>query len=103
MEFTEDPAQGASARLAAHVAAASYEGLPAAVVHAFKRALLDQVTCALAGSAMPVSRSLLAYFQETDGSRVATVIGTDAKLSAQNAALVNGANTHGLDFDDGHT
>jgi 2-methylcitrate dehydratase PrpD len=94
---------GASARIAAHVANTRYEALPKPVVHAFKRALLDHMTCAIAGSVMPVSRALLAYFQETDSSRVATVIASGTKLSAANAALVNGANTHGLDFDDGHT
>ncbi len=99
----EQFAVGASARVAAHVAGARYENLPLPVVHAFKRALLDHVTCAVAGSAMPVSRALLSYFQETDASRVATVVGTEARLSAANAALVNGANTHGLDFDDGTT
>src|SRR5687767_5304810 len=96
-------AQGASARLAAHAASIRYEALPLPVVHAFKRALLDHVTCALAGSAMPVSRALLSYYEETDTARTATVAGTAARLSAANAALVNGANTHGLDFDDGHT
>lgn len=96
-------AAGASARIAAHVANARYENLPPDVVHAFKRALLDHVTCAVAGAAMPVSRTLLSYYQETDATRVATVIGPGAKLSAPNAALVNGANTHGLDFDDGTT
>jgi len=99
----DDLKAGASARLAAHVAQARYEDLPVATVHAFRRALLDHVTCAIAGSAMPVSRALLSYYQETDASRAATVIGTEARLSAPNAALVNGANTHGLDFDDGTT
>lgn len=98
-----DLAQGASVKLAAHAAAIRYETLPPPVIHAFKRALLDHVTCALAGSAMPVSRALLSYFEETDAARTASVIGTGSKLSAANAALVNGANTHGLDFDDGHT
>jgi len=55
------------------------------VIHAFRRALLDHVTCAVAGSAMPVSRALLSYFQENDASRVATVIASGAKLSAANA------------------
>lgn len=104
--MNDDPnplAVGASARIAAHVAGGRYEALPPEVVHAFKRALLDHVTCALAGASMPVSQALLSYFQETDASRVATVIGAGAKLSPPNAALVNGANTHGLDFDDGTT
>src|SRR3990172_11071335 len=98
-----DLSSGASTKIAAHVANTRYEDLSPAVIHAFKRALLDHVTCAVAGSAMPVSRALLSYFRENDASRVATVIASGAKLSAANAALVNGANTHGLDFDDGHT
>jgi 2-methylcitrate dehydratase PrpD len=94
---------GATARLALHVARTRYEDFSPSVIHAFKRALQDHLACAIAGSAMPVSRSVLAYFEETDPARAASVIGTRARLSAQNAALVNGANTHGLDFDDGHT
>ena len=97
------PATGATARLAQHVAATRYEDLGPPVIHAFKRALQDHLTCAIAGSAMPVSRTLLQYFEESDTTRHACVIGTVGRLSTQNAALVNGANTHGLDFDDGHT
>lgn len=97
------PGTGATTRLAEHVASTRYEDLDPHVIHAFKRAFQDHLTCAIAGSAMPVSRTLLEYFQETDASRTASVVGGTAKLSAQNAALVNGANTHGLDFDDGHT
>jgi 2-methylcitrate dehydratase PrpD len=93
----------ATMRLAQHVAGTPYADLPASVIHAFKRAFQDHMTCAIAGSAMPVSRALLEYFMETDAARTATVIGNGAMLSPQNAALVNGANTHGLDFDDGHT
>ncbi|MGQ0750496.1 MAG: MmgE/PrpD family protein [Betaproteobacteria bacterium] len=95
--------EGATRNLAVHVAALRYESLPPDAIHAFKRALLDFVTCAISGSAMPVSRALLSYYEENDATRTATVIGSDARLSAPNAALVNGANTHGLDFDDGHT
>src|SRR6185295_16541638 len=104
MSKSENPlAAGASAKIAAHVANTRYDDLAPEVVHALKRALLDHVACAVAGASMPVSRALLAYFLESDATRVATVIGAGAKLSAPNAALVNGANTHGLDFDDGTT
>lgn len=94
---------GATARLAHHVASVRYEDLRPETINAFKRALQDHLACAISGSAMPVSRTVLDYFTETDATRVATVIGSGKKLSAQNAAFVNGANTHGLDFDDGHT
>ena len=94
---------GATERLARHVASVRYEDLRPETIHAFRRALLDHLTCAVSGASMPVSRTLLDYFREADATRVATVIGSGAKLSAQNAAFVNGANTHALDFDDGHT
>ena len=100
----ESPAStDATVRLAEHVTSTNYDDLPASVIHAYKRAFQDHLTCAIAGSAMPVSRALLDYFAETDTSNIATVIGNGARLSPQNAAFVNGANTHGLDFDDGHT
>jgi len=98
-----NPGAGATARFAEHVASRKYDELSENVIHAFKRALQDHLTCAIAGSAMPVSRALLEYFEENDATRMVTVIGTGQRLSAQNAAFVNGANTHGLDFDDGHT
>ena len=101
--MTQDISIDATLRLAQHVSATRYSDLPASAIHAFKRAFQDHVTCAIAGSAMPVSRAVLEYFRETDASRIANVIGTEALLSPQGAALVNGANTHGLDFDDGHT
>lgn len=93
----------ATARLAQHITAARYDRLAAGTVHAAKRAMLDFLTCAVSGSAMPVSKTLLSYYEETDATRSAAVIGSKSRLSAPNAALVNGANTHGLDFDDGHT
>lgn len=93
---------GISRQLAAHVAKTRYEALPPDVVSAFKRALLDFLACAISGSAMPVSKALLSYFEENDATRIATVIGSRSSLSPANAALVNGANVHGLDFDDGY-
>lgn len=98
-----EASEGATRRIAAHIAALRYEALPQETIHAFRRALLDFVTCAISGSAMSVSRALLSYYEENDATRTAMVIGSGARLSAPNAALVNGANTHGLDFDDGHT
>ena len=93
----------ATARLAEHVASKRYEDFGPPVIHAFKRAFQDHLTCAISGSAMPVSRALLRYLEESDATRGAAVVGSRVRLSAQNAALANGANTHGLDFDDGHT
>jgi 2-methylcitrate dehydratase PrpD len=100
---TDEISVGASRKIAAHVAGMTFEKLPADTVHAFKRTFLDFLTCAIAGAAMPVSKALLSYFQDNDATRMSTVIGQGAKFSPPNAALVTGANVHGLDFDDGHT
>ena len=70
-------------RLAQHVSDTRYEDLPAAAIHAFKRALQDHVTCAIAGSAMPVSRALLDYFRETDAARVSGPLTGDRSRPAE--------------------
>jgi 2-methylcitrate dehydratase PrpD len=93
---------GISRNLARHVAKLRFDDLQDSAVDAFKRALLDFLACAISGSTMPVSHALLSYFQEEDLAKTASVIGTGARLSASNAAFVNGANVHGLDFDDGY-
>lgn len=95
--------EGASTQLAQFASATRYEQLPAEVIHATKRALLDYLACAIAGSSMPVSAALRAFFEEDDLSRHAAVVGQRTRLSAGNAAFLNGSHAHGLDFDDGNT
>ncbi len=96
-------AKGASRKLAAYVAAIDSRKLPAAVAQSFRRALLDYLTCAIAGSKVESTRIVLDYLQSWDKSTEAGVVGSSARLSAQNAAFVNGTATHGLDLDDGMT
>ena len=96
-------ARNASRKLARYVAELDARKLPDTAVHAFRRALLDYLTCAVAGSGTDAARIVLDYLQSWDKSVEAGVIGTAHRLSAQNAAFVNGAATHGLDFDDGMT
>ena len=93
----------ASRKLAEHVARLAYERVPSRAVHAFKRALLDYLTCTVAGSRQDEPRLLLEYFKEWDKSGEAAVIGSNARLACPNAAVVNGTSTHSLDFDDGLT
>jgi 2-methylcitrate dehydratase PrpD len=96
-------ARDASRKLARYVAGLDARKLPDAAVHAFRRALLDYLTCAVAGAGTDAARMVLDYLQSWDKSAEASVIGTPFRLAAQNAAFVNGAATHGLDFDDGMT
>jgi 2-methylcitrate dehydratase PrpD len=98
-----DDAIDATRKLAGHVASIRTSQLNAHVVQAFRRALLDYLTCAIAGSGMQSSRIVLDYLQSWDRAGEACVIGAGGRLSAQNAAFVNGTSAHGLDLDDGMT
>jgi 2-methylcitrate dehydratase PrpD len=100
---TDPHAEAASRRLAEYVAAIRVATLPPQAIHAFRRALLDYLTCAIAGSRMDSTRIVLDYLQSWDHNREAAVVASPHRLAAPNAAFVNGAATHALDFDDGMT
>lgn len=92
-----------SSILACHVAALDCLDLDAAVIHAFRRAMVDYLACAFAGAEMPVTQALRSWAEAEGGNAAASVIATSLRLPAAQAAFVNGASAHALDFDDGHT
>ncbi|MEL7254937.1 MAG: MmgE/PrpD family protein [Pseudomonadota bacterium] len=63
--------------------------------------LLDWSACGLAGRQEPVARHLRALAEAEGGRPVASVIG-GCRAPARMAALVNGATSHALDYDDTH-
>ena len=65
-----------------------------------RQCVLDYVACTLAGSKEDLTGILLAEMEEAGGAPLATVIGHGARLPVLSAALVNGAASHALDFDD---
>ena len=65
-----------------------------------RQCVLDYVACTLAGAKEELTDILLAEAQEQGGAPIATVIGHAARLPVLSAALVNGAASHALDFDD---
>lgn len=80
-----------------------YEDLPPPAVHEAKRAVLDWIGCALAGSTHPTVNVLLATFEEIGSMPVATVLGRGGrKLGLLDAPVANGQMGHVLDFDDTH-
>jgi 2-methylcitrate dehydratase PrpD len=94
---------GITSALARFLSAIRYEDLSPAAVHEAKRAVLDWVGCALAGSTHPTVDVLLATFGELGSVPVATVLGRGGrKLSLLDAPLANGQMGHVLDFDDTH-
>lgn len=63
--------------------------------------LLDWMACGMAGRQEPLAEKLRALAEAEGGRPVASVIG-GPKAPARMAALVNGATSHALDYDDTH-
>ena len=88
--------------LARYALEASYKSFPTEVVHQAKRCFLDLIGVALGGANQPLAKILLKTVREFGGNSQATVWGHGVKTSVAQAALVNGAMAHALDYDDTH-
>lgn len=65
-----------------------------------RQCVLDWLGCAIAGWREPLSQMLLAQALEDGGNPIASVIGHAHRVSARQAALLNGAYGHAIDYDD---
>ena len=70
--------------------ACTIEDLPPPTVHTIKLAILDLISCCIAGSDSDSARVVSDWAQETSGRRDAGIIGTPLRASAPLAALANG-------------
>lgn len=86
-------------RLAQFALAVRYDALPPATIAAARRVLLDTLGCALGAVASEPARIVAACLPRT-AEKTATIIGSGARTSAENAALVNGVLARYLDFMD---
>ena len=84
--------------LAQRVSALHYEDLPPQAVHWAKVGILDTVGVTLAGCREDTAR--LAEKALPTGSGPSLIFGSSRRVSSLDAALVNGAASHALDFDD---
>ena len=82
--------------------AISISDIPEDVLTDAKLHLLDTLGCGLAAHAGGVATEGRATMDELGGEPQATVIGTERRLPAANAAFANAMLCHGLDFDDTH-
>ena len=92
---------GATRKLAEHAAALKYEDLPQAVIDITKRCVLDTLGVTIGASGLieesPVLRD---YVKDQGGKAESTIWGFGDKVTAMQAAFVNGSMGHMLDFDD---
>ena len=87
-------------RIAEYICTTGLEDFPPDAIDAAKAAITDCLGCALAGSREPLADVLCDYVTGLGGAPAATVIGRGFKTSSLEAALVNGAMSHALDYDD---
>jgi 2-methylcitrate dehydratase PrpD len=86
--------------LAERSAALRYRDIPEEVRELARQCLLDWFAVTLAGSREDLSRILLEEALEQGGKPQATLVGHAGKSATHQAALVNGAASHALDYDD---
>ncbi len=82
--------------------ALTYDKIPGSVIDQAKRCLLDWIGVTLGAKDHPAVTILRETVCELGGTPQASIIGTPIKTSMINAALVNGAASHVLDYDDTH-
>jgi 2-methylcitrate dehydratase PrpD len=98
--ITDIASQGLTQALAEQARSLTFHDLPDDVRALARQCVLDYVACTLAGSKEDLTGILLAEMEEAGGAPLATVIGHGSRLPVLSAALVNGAASHALDFDD---
>jgi 2-methylcitrate dehydratase PrpD len=86
--------------IADYITGADIEDFPPDAIEAAKGAIMDCLACMLAGSQEPLADILCRYIDAEGAAPVASVVGRGFRTTAANAALVNGAIAHALDYDD---
>jgi len=87
-------------RIAEFVSHFQLRGTPNEVCEIAKLHILDGLACMLGGVREDASRVLRRHILRNTGSRQATLVGTQHRSSAGQAALLNGVAAHVLDYDD---
>ncbi|MBW2061770.1 MAG: MmgE/PrpD family protein [Deltaproteobacteria bacterium] len=74
--------------------------IPAAIFDHVKVAFMDWLGVTMAGKDEPLVQKLLKYTDLLGGAQQATILGHSVKKTVSQAALINGAASHALDYDD---
>lgn len=92
--------EGLTRALAEQARMLRYDDIPEIARVWARQCILDYLGCTIAGASDELVSILLAEMQEQGGKETASVIARGVRLSGAQAALVNGAASHALDFDD---
>lgn len=91
-----------SSRLADFTAGLSLTSVPASVSQRAKHLILDAIGCGFAARKEEFATRIAASVARLAGEGPRRVIGMKHRLPLRDAALLNGALMHGLDYDDTH-
>lgn len=91
---------GATDVVAQFVTTLTSASIPQEALRRARTALLDCIGCAVAGARFESSRLLLDFIRDCGGAPQATVVGTDLRTSAPDAALANGMLSSALLYED---
>ena len=89
-------------RIAGFVSGLTYEEIPAEVRERIKLLMLNSLGCAIYGADLEWCRILRGTLEKLDATRTTSIWGTNARLSSDHAALVNGTQVQGFELDDVH-
>jgi 2-methylcitrate dehydratase PrpD len=93
-------AQGLTRALAEQARGLRLADVPETIRTWARQCVLDYLGCAIAGASDALVEILLAEMREQGGRETASVSGHAGRLPVASAAIVNGAASHALDFDD---
>jgi 2-methylcitrate dehydratase PrpD len=92
--------KGLTRALAEQARALRLQDIPETAQSWARQCVLDYIGCGIAGASDELVTILLAEMQEQGGKEAASILGHAGRLPTASAALVNGAASHALDFDD---
>ncbi|MFO7965603.1 MAG: MmgE/PrpD family protein [Desulfobacterales bacterium] len=95
-----DTSRGMTVRLADFIANTRSSEVPSRVIEHAKVAFLDWVGVAMAGKDDPLVLKLIRFADRMGGREQAVILGHGMRKTISQAALINGAASHALDYDD---
>jgi len=100
--FSEADLPGMTRQVARFVVSTETSDIPADAYEHAKLAVLDWLGVTLAGASDPLVQKLVHFSDSLGGIPQSSVLGYNTKKTVTQAALINGAASHALDFDDSH-
>ena len=95
-----EKAMGMTQKLAEFITTTDSSKIPSVAYEHAKVAFMDWLAVTIGGMDDPLVAKLIAVEETLGGNPQATIIGHNMKKSVSQAALINGASSHVLDYDD---